>query len=124
MVQIVPDTYWGLEPCEKHRFSTTVRVCRDVGASVPRPQAGRGLLGVKLLLIEPSPSFRRRDFGGKESLYEWTMITTTSSATDRHGGVESSCSPSSSGGWLSGLFASSISETTARRRPLLVGRLP
>lgn len=123
-VQFVPDAYWGLEPCEKLSFSTTVRVCRDVGASVPRPQAGRGLLGVKLLLIDPSPSFRRRHFGGNESLNVWTTIPTTSSATDRRGGVESSYSPSSLRGWLSGLFASSTLETTARRRPLLVGRQP
>lgn len=120
-VQFDPDLYWGFEPRESHKLSTNVYALSVAGAYVPRPQAGRGLLGVKVLLNEFSSSFRRRKTGGKERNKPWTMTITNSIAANRRGKDESSYSLFSLHARLLGYFAFLAEIGSAKRQPLIVG---
>lgn len=119
IVHIEPDLSWSLELCGGPSLPTNVCVLSDPGASVPRPQAGRGLLGVKMPLNEHSLSFRRRILGGKERAKPWTTTITTGSARRRLGG--GTFSYVSFFLRVSLLGSHAFSRAMAKRRPLLVG---
>ena len=101
-------------------FPTNVRASDVAGAVAPRPQAGRGLLGVKLLLIEIFHSFRRRILGGNERLKPWTVTITNGSAVIRRVGGTFLKVYCSWRGRSIGSFASSPEAELAKRRPLLI----
>lgn len=101
-------------------FPTNVRASDVAGAVAPRPQAGRGLLGVKLLLIEIFHSFRCRILGGNERFKPWTTTITNGSVVIRRiSGTFLKVCCSWRGGSI-GSFASSPEAELAKRRPLLI----
>lgn len=120
VVHVEPDICWGFEPCESEKLSINVRASGVAGASVPRPQAGRGLLGVKLLLIEISHSFRRRIIGGKVRSKPWMITITNSSAVSlRADGTFSKVYCFSRR--LHTGYSALLEAAVAKRRPLLIG---
>lgn len=121
IVQFDPDTCWGIKPRESEVLSIIVRASSVAGALVPRPQAGRGLFGVIMLLNELSHSFRRRLDGEKERTKPWTITITNGTAVNRRGGIVYSYASFSLRDWLHGFFASSVEVDLVKRRPLLVG---
>lgn len=116
-----PDICWGIKPRESENLSIIARAQSSAGASAPRPQAGRGLFGVIMLLNDFSHSFRRRFNGEKERIIQWTMTIAISIVANRRGGGAYSYALSSSGDWLQSFSIFSKEMVLAKRRPLLVG---
>ena len=118
-VHIEPDTCWGFEPPESIKFSTYVPAMSvEEARRSPRPQAGRGLSGVQMLMNYLQRFFRRRMCGGIKGEKTWTTTITISSVVDRPRGGEVFSSYFCK---LQKLSILSLSFLKIKRRPHLIG---
>lgn len=118
-VHIEPDTYWGFEPSESVKLSMYVPAMRvEEARRSPRPQAGRGLSGVQMLMNYLQRFLRRRMCGGIKGEKTWTMTIAISSVVGRHLGGEVFSSYFCK---LQKLSILSLNFLKIKRRPHLIG---